>query len=66
MTQKLGFEYAADRSAAEIVHVAPFSSETKRMSTVVKTKDFQIAFSQDSAGVSASHQGSVRNYSCRL
>jgi Ca2+-transporting ATPase len=50
MTQKLGFEYAADRSAAEIVHVAPFSSETKRMSTVVKTKDFQIAFSQADAG----------------
>jgi Ca2+-transporting ATPase len=50
MTQKLGFEYATDRLAADIVHVAPFSSETKRMSTVVKTNEFQLAFGKSDAG----------------
>jgi Ca2+-transporting ATPase len=50
MTRNLGFEYPADRSAAEIVHIAPFSSENKRMSTVVKTADFQVAFSKPEAG----------------
>ncbi|KAJ3193034.1 hypothetical protein HK101_005554 [Irineochytrium annulatum] len=35
-TKSLGFPYAKDREAVEVVEVIPFSSDRKRMSTVVK------------------------------
>ncbi|KAI8850497.1 hypothetical protein BC829DRAFT_388842 [Chytridium lagenaria] len=38
-TQSLGFPYAQDRVDAEVLSVIPFSSERKRMSTIVKWED---------------------------
>jgi len=36
MTRKLGYEYKTARAAAEIVELFPFSSESKKMATIVK------------------------------
>ncbi|KAJ3104116.1 hypothetical protein HDU96_009057 [Phlyctochytrium bullatum] len=35
-TRALGYSYAADREGAEVLEVLPFSSDRKRMSTIVK------------------------------
>ena len=52
LTTNLGYPYKVDRKSANILHVEPFSSETKKMATIVQTNadptiDSQFGTHQD-------------------
>ncbi|MBR5479276.1 MAG: calcium-translocating P-type ATPase, PMCA-type [Clostridia bacterium] len=43
---KAGLDYRTMRSETSIVHVYPFSSEKKKMTTVIKADDFYVAYTK--------------------